>query len=166
MIKYFADEFGGMPVMRTRAIGYGMGKKDFPQANCVRAMLGETGDGVDEILELSCNLDDMTGEELGFAMDRLLEAGARDVFLSPIQMKKNRPGTMLHVICLPEEKEAMVREIFRHTTTLGVREARMTRSVMDREVTVKKTEAGPVRVKTGSGYGAARRKAEFELLRR
>ena len=166
LIKYFADEFGPMPVMRTSAIGYGMGKKDFPQANCVRAMLGETGGGTDEILELSCNLDDMTGEELGFAMDRLLEAGARDVFLSPIQMKKNRPGIMLHVLCLPEERETMVKAIFRHTTTLGVREARLSRCVMDREIAVRETAAGPVRIKTGSGYGTARSKAEFDDLAR
>ena len=93
LLKHFVQEFGPAPVMRVEKTGYGMGKKDFEAANCVRAMLGESGSGgAGTIAELCCNLDDMTGEALGFAQERLLEAGALDVFTTPIAMKKNRPG--------------------------------------------------------------------------
>ena len=78
----------------------------------------------DEIFELSCNLDDMTGEELGFASEMLLNAGALDVYTIPIGMKKNRPGVMLNVLCRPESREKMVKLLFLHTTTIGVRETR------------------------------------------
>ena len=88
LLKHFAARFGGMPVMRVQAIGYGMGKKDFPAANCVRALLGETEDAADEIVELSCNMDDLTGEAVGFAMETLLAAGALEVYTVPISMKK------------------------------------------------------------------------------
>lgn len=75
LLKHFVTRFGDMPVMRPCAVGYGCGQKDFPAANCLRAMLGEAEDGRDSVVELSCNVDDMTGEELGFAMERLLEGG-------------------------------------------------------------------------------------------
>ncbi len=108
LLKHFADHFGEMPVMKTTAIGYGMGKKDFEAANCVRAMLGETSSETDEICELSFNVDDMTGEAVGFAMERLFEAGALDVYTVPIGMKKNRPGILVRVMCRESEKEAVL----------------------------------------------------------
>ena len=86
LLKYFASRFGSMPVMKIQAIGYGMGKKDFEAANCVRAMLGESEAAADEVCELSCNLDDMTGEAAGYAAERLFEAGALDVYTVPIGM--------------------------------------------------------------------------------
>ena len=89
LLKHFVSSFGNQPVMRVEKIGYGMGKKDFVQANCVRAMLGETEENVDEVVELYCNLDDMSPEEIGFAMERLFEAGAFEVYTTPIGMKKN-----------------------------------------------------------------------------
>ena len=98
LLKYFADDFGSLPVMRVQKTGYGMGKKDFPQANCLRVMLGETSEQTDAIAELKCNIDDMTGEEIGFAMEQLLSGGALDVFTTPIGMKKNRPGVLLSVL--------------------------------------------------------------------
>ena len=79
-----------MPPMRVERIGYGMGRKDFPAANCVRALLGETEDSAEDVLELACNLDDMTPEAIGFALERLLEAGALDAWTTPIGMKKSR----------------------------------------------------------------------------
>ena len=102
LLRHFADSFGPMPALRPTAIGYGMGKKDFPQANCVRAILGEAGEETgDGVLELRCNLDDQTPEEIGFALERLQEAGALDVWTQPIGMKKARPGTLLCVLCRP-----------------------------------------------------------------
>ena len=103
----------------------------------------------DEIYELSCNLDDMTGEELGFAMEVLLSAGALDVYTLPIGMKKNRPGVMLNVLCRPEKREELVRLLFLHTTTIGVRETRHDRYILRREEETMQTPFGPVRGKSG-----------------
>ena len=91
LLRHFVTSFGPVPAMRTEAIGYGMGKKDFPAANCVRALLGETRDQTDLVVELSCNLDDMGAEDIGFAMEQLLAAGALDVYTLPIGMKKKLP---------------------------------------------------------------------------
>jgi len=164
LVKHFADSFGSMPVMRVQAIGYGMGKKDFAAANCVRSMLGESDGGTDEILELSCNVDDMSGEAIGFAMERLMEAGARDAWTVSVGMKKCRPGVLIRVICTKEKKEEMVRLLFRHTSTIGIRETSCRRYILDRSVETVETDYGPVRVKTSSGYGVTRRKPEYEDL--
>ena len=164
LLRHFATEFGSMPVMRTSAVGYGMGKKDFPVANCVRTFLGETEDRTDVMLELSCNVDDMTAEEIGFAMDRLFADGAREVYTVPIGMKKSRPGTLLRVICSEEEREKMVRLLFRHTTTIGIREAVTRRFVLDRSVETAETPYGPVRRKRSAGYGVERIKYEYDDL--
>ena len=164
LLKHFVSEFGKMPPMTVEKIGYGMGTKDFPAANCVRAMLGSTDDSRDSITELSCNLDDMTGEEIGFAMEQLLEAGALDVYTTAIGMKKNRPATMLTVLCRKQQKEDMVRLIFRHTTTLGIREAEFARYTLQRHMETVETPYGPVRKKVVSGYGVSRSKLEYEDL--
>ena len=167
LLKYYVNSFGPMPVMRTEAIGYGMGTKDFPAANCVRALLGETTEeATDEVCELRCNLDDMTGEAVGFALERLLEAGALDAWTVPIGMKKSRPGVMLCVLCKPEDRAAMSALLFRHTTTLGVRELTMRRSVLERRVETVQTEYGPVQRKIAAGYGVERVKYEYEDLAR
>lgn len=101
LIRHFATGFGPMPSMTVSAIGYGMGRKDFEAANCVRAFLGERceGDGSDEIVMLQCNLDDMTGEAIGFTFETLMAGGALDVFITPVQMKKKPAGppALLHV---------------------------------------------------------------------
>ena len=165
LLRFFVQSFGSMPVMRVSGIGYGMGTKDFPRANCVRAMLGETDQGDTEtMLELSANLDDMTAEQIGFASERLFEAGAVEVYTVPIGMKKSRPGTLLRAICAPEKREAVVSAFFRHTTTLGVRETETRRYVLDRRVEQRDTSLGPVRVKIAEGYGVAREKIESEDL--
>ena len=153
-----------MPAMRPSKTGYGMGTKDFPAANCVRAMLGETNAPAQEILELSCNLDDCTGESLGFAMERLFDAGALDVYWTSVGMKKNRPAVLLTCMCRPEDREKMVALLFRHTTTLGVREAVFRRYTLARERRTVPTPGGSVRIKVSSGYGVRREKAEFEDL--
>ena len=162
LLKYFADDFGSLPVMRVQKTGYGMGKKDFSQANCLRVMLGETSDQTDAIAELKCNIDDMTGEEIGFAMEQLLSGGALDVFTTPIGMKKNRPGVLLSVLCRAGDREKMVRLIFRHTTTLGIRENLQNRYTLERRTQTVSTPCGAVRQKISSGYGVQRQKAEYE----
>lgn len=164
LLRHFADGFGAMPVMRVSGIGYGMGKKDFEAANCVRALLGETEGGGDEITELCCNLDDMTPEALGFAQERLLEGGALDVFTTPVGMKKNRPGVLLTVLCRADHRERLVRLLFRHTTTLGVRETACRRHTLDRTERTAQTPYGPVRIKQSSGWGVTHEKPEYEDL--
>ena len=108
LLKHFVKEFREMPVMTTSKIGYGMGKKDFERANCVRAFLGDTAETGDEIAELSCNLDDMTAEAIGFAEEALFEAGALEVYTIPVGMKKSRPGILLTCMCRREDEEKMV----------------------------------------------------------
>ena len=164
LLKHFAARFGEMPVMTVEGIGYGMGKRDFEAANCVRALLGERADGTDTVLELSCNVDDMSAEELGFAMERLFEGGALEVYTVPVGMKKSRPGTLLRVMCPPEGRDAMLRLLYRHTSTIGVRETRTRRYVLDRSVVTRQTPYGEVRVKESSGYGVRRSKYEYEDL--
>lgn len=165
LLKHFVTEFGDMPIMTVHAIGYGMGKKDFEMANCVRAMLGETQDSGDEIIELSCNMDDMTGEKTGFAVEKLFEAGALDVYTIPIGMKKNRPGILLRVMCRESDKEIMIRSLFKHTTTIGIREQKMQRYVLQRDIESVDTSLGIIRRKRTHGYGVDRSKWEYEDLR-
>ncbi len=166
LLKYYATEFGNMPIMATEKVGYGMGKKDFEVANCVRVMLGETGGASDSVIELNCNVDDMTGEELGFATEEILAAGAREVFVTPVIMKKSRPGHMITVICTEDMKTKMVEAIFKHTTTIGIRETEHPRYVLHRSIEEVETEFGSIRRKVSSGYGIKRAKYEYEDLAR
>ena len=153
LLRHFANEFGDMPIMSVTSIGYGMGNKDFEEANCVRVMLGDAAGGTDEIIELNCNIDDMTGEELGYAFEKLLTVGARDVFATPITMKKNRPGILLSVLCDSSHKDSIVRAIFKYTTTIGIREKSLRRYVLDRSEDIIAAEGIYVRRKEVSGYG-------------
>ena len=164
LLKHFVSRFGDRPVMAAKAIGYGMGKKDFEQANCLRAFLGESESEREEITRLECNLDDMTGEEIGFAMEQLFRAGARDVYTQSIGMKKSRPAVLLSVICLPEEADRLAAVMMKHTSTLGIRRQDMSRYVLNRSVETVNTAYGPVRVKTASGMGVRRSKAEYDDL--
>ena len=122
----------------------------------------------DRICEFECNIDDMTAEELAFAAERLMEEGAKDVTLTPVQMKKGRPATLLTVMCADEEaeKERFVRLIFRYTTTIGIRELISERYILDRREETLDTLYGPVRRKIVSGYGTERYKLEYEDLAR
>lgn len=162
LLKHFVQRFGPSPVMRVEKTGYGMGKKDFEAANCVRAMLGQTQEESTTIAQLACNLDDMTPEALGFAQERLWEAGALDVTTAPIGMKKNRPGVQLTCLCRLEDREKLVSVLFAHTTTLGVRESLCTRYTLARSQRTVETEHGPVRVKEAKGWGVTREKPEYE----
>ncbi len=166
LLKYFVTRFGEMPVLRTTAVGYGMGSKDFDIANCLRAMLGESADETDCVLELLCNVDDMTGEAIGYAVKKLEESGALDVYTAPIYMKKNRPGTMICVLCRPFDKETVLSVLFQHTTTIGVRENRMKRYTLDRRIEEKETPYGTIRRKISDGYGVQRIKIEADDIQR
>jgi hypothetical protein len=141
-----------------------MGKKDFDQANCVRAFLGESEGTREAVTKLECNLDDMTGEDIGFATETLLGAGARDVFTQGVQMKKNRPGVLLTVICMPEDADRLAELMMKHTTTLGIRRQDMSRYVLQRTEETVSTPYGEVRVKHAKGMGAEKAKAEYEDL--
>ena len=164
LLKYFADDFGEMPIMKISSVGYGMGRKDFEAANCVRAMLGETDTSKDVMYELNCNVDDMTAEQIGFALERFFDAGAVEAFTLPIQMKKSRPGTLIRVICKEDLKNALIQTMFKYTSTAGIRETKTERSILQRKVTDIETPYGMIRRKDYSGYGVSRSKYEYEDL--
>ncbi len=161
LLKHFCS-FEHQPVFTPQAIGYGMGTKDFEQANCVRAMLGETTDKADSVAELCCNLDDMTPEAISFAIERLWEAPVLDVFTIPIGMKKGRPGTMLCCLCNPEDAQTVAAMMLRHTSTLGVREHRCTRTTLDRRIRTIPSEWGELHMKESFAQGVRKQKVEYE----
>lgn len=165
LLKYFGTSFETMPAMTVEKIGYGMGTKDFEQRpNCVRVLLGDDGiaeAAANEVVELAANLDDMTGEELSFAMETLLKEGALDVYFEQIIMKKSRPAVKLVCMCRPEEKEKFAELILKHTTTIGVRAYGLERFTLKRRVETRQTPWGKVDVKVCSGYGVTREKPEF-----
>lgn len=169
LLKFFVNYFSDMPCMAVDKIGYGMGTKNFETANCVRAFIGAAendADDTDSVVELSCNIDDMTAEELSFAADILLDSGALDVFTSPVVMKKGRLGSLLTVICKSEDKDKFVKLIFKYTSTIGIRESIHKRYVMNREICIAETEFGAVKIKNSSGYGTKKSKFEYEDLAR
>jgi len=152
--------------MTVESIGYGMGKKDFPVANCVRAFIGETaGDGDDYVYELSCNLDDMTPEAIGYAVEKLFSAGALDVFTTPINMKKNRPAVLLTCLCRPVDEEDMTKLLLTHTTTIGVRKKLCPRTILKSTSVPVQTPYGVIRSKVSRGHGIEKYKPEFDDMR-
>ncbi len=142
-----------------------MGVKDFAAANCVRAFWAESEDNRDEIAQLSCNLDDMTPEAVGFATELLLSAGALDVFTAPIFMKKNRPSTLLTCLCRPDDREKMAQLMLLHTTTLGVRENDCMRTILTSSFRTAETAYGPVRIKVSIGGDILKYKPEYADVR-
>ena len=175
LLAAFVEEFRRQPAMRVEAVGCGIGKKEFPVLNAVRAFYGEeTGserqlpEGVEaeRILELACNLDDMTAEELAFACGRIAEAGALDVWQIPCGMKKGRMGVQLTALCRPERKDEVLAAIFRHTTTIGVRTHLAERYALTRSRSEADTPFGPVRKKSSGGGAFSKEKWEFEDLAR
>lgn len=164
LLKHFAEDFVPLPVLRVEYAGCGTGKKDFETANVVRVLLGETDEQKERIIELVCNLDDMTPEELGFTMEELFRLGALDVYFTNIGMKKSRPGVMLTCMCRSDKRDEMLRCLFKHTTTLGVREYVCNRYNLTRSIDTVQTEYGAVRIKKAEGYGVKRSKAEYDDL--
>ncbi len=166
LLKHFCTEFCTMPVMMTDAVGIGLGKKEFERLNCVRAFVGSTDESSEDIYELSCNLDDMTGEDIAYACTVLTQSGALDVFTTPVSMKKNRPGVMLTVLCKEQDRQKMAGAIFAHTTTIGIREHKCSRYTLHRKESTVTTVYGDVRVKISEGYGVKRIKPEHDDLER
>lgn len=172
LVKHFADRFGSMPAMEVNRIGVGHGTKEFERLNAVRVFSGETfsekenGADSDRIADISCNLDDMTGEALGFCMETLLEEGALDVYYVPVQMKKNRPGILLHCLCGEDDLERFCGLVMRHTTTRGVRYQYFDRKKLTSHCETRETPYGSIRRKISEDGSVARAKYEFEDLKR
>lgn len=168
LLRTFAEDWGPLPDGVVRGCGYGCGTKDFPRANCLRAFLVDTRERAegpnDAVTELKANIDDMTGEELGFAMDRLLEAGALDVSYAPVYMKKNRPGVVLTCLCRPADGDRLAAEMLRYTGTFGVRRTDCARYALTVSRETAETVYGPVTRKTGAGYGLVKSKPEYDEL--
>jgi len=166
IVTTLATEFGALPPMRSIASGYGAGDHDFPEhANVLRVLVGETS-GAEEsttVTVLEANIDDSTPQVLGYAMERLLEAGALDVTLAPVLMKKGRPGTILSVIARPEDRESLARLIFEETTTLGLRIFSAERRVKARHSIDVATPHGTVRMKVSENGSFA---PEYEDCRK
>jgi uncharacterized protein (TIGR00299 family) protein len=162
LLRHFVRRFGEMEPMSVSKIGYGMGSKDFEAANCVRALLSDSAGSGDTVVEIICNLDDMTPEAVGFATQLLLDAGALDVFTTPIYMKKNRPAVMLTCLCRPEDRQELTQLILAHTATCGVRYRTMLRSILEVSTYTVDTPYGEIRIKTAHGLGVSKQKPEYE----
>ena len=167
LLVHFADAFGPMPPLAVERTGLGLGHREVPgRLNGVRAFLGEEAGGTrscasatgpnGRVAELRANIDDMTGEDLAFACDRLRAAGALDVSLAPLTMKKGRPGHLLIVLAPLDLADALAAAILRETSTFGVRRIDCARYELAREIV-----PGDVRVKVGRGYGVEKSKPEF-----
>jgi len=153
-----ARRFGAMPPMHIAAIGYGAGDRDFAgQPNLLRALVGQTAQARESttVAVIEANIDDSTPEVLGYALDRLMEQGALDASLSPLIMKKNRPGTLLRVIARPEDRELLARLVLEETSTLGVRIHEAERRVEERRTVEVETPHGKVRMKVSASGGFA-----------
>jgi len=170
ILATLADSFGPVPPMTIRQIGYGAGQRDLDeQPNLLRLLVGEAAEAEcgDRICVLETNLDDISGEMIGYCTTRLWEAGALDVYTTAIQMKKNRPGVKLSVLCRPEDVETIEAILFTETTTLGVRRWTAARHVLLRQPHRVQTGWGPVEGKVGwLAGGRARFAPEFESCRR
>ena len=156
LVTSYADSFGPVPAMRTSAIGYGAGTRDLPDTpNVLRVMVGEADSRATShaVTVIEADIDDMNPQIFGALMDRLLAEGALDVFYTSIQMKKNRPGTLLTIVATPESRERLTSTVFRETTTIGVRYREMTRECLDREKVTVETPLGPVRFKVARRNG-------------
>ena len=164
--RVLADSFGRLPEMTVRAVGHGAGSRDIPgRANILRAFVGDAATAVDRdhVVLLETNLDDVSGEVIGHASQLLREAGALDVYSTPIQMKKHRPGVLLAVMARPADAEGLEELLFRETGTLGVRRVTVERSVRSREESEVDTPFGRVRVKISRRAGRSPQvTAEFD----
>jgi uncharacterized protein (TIGR00299 family) protein len=157
LITEFAESYGSLPEMRVNQIGYGAGDKDFPEhPNVVRLLVGESGTvpGLETIVAIECEIDDMNPQLFGPLMDRLYGAGALDVYYAAVQMKKNRPGTLVTAIAPPDRRDAIAGILFTDTTTIGVRHREMLRERLERAIRTIETPVGAIRFKIASRNGA------------
>jgi pyridinium-3,5-bisthiocarboxylic acid mononucleotide nickel chelatase len=146
----YASSYGPLPAMTVERVGYGAGDRNpHDTPNVLRVLIGEESEAAtaDSVVVIECEIDDMNPQIFGVAMERLYQAGALDVFYVPVQMKKNRPGTLLTVIAPPALRTLLADVIFQETTTIGVRYAEVAREVLQREVLTVETPLGPIRFK-------------------
>jgi hypothetical protein len=166
LVSACADAYGPLPAMTIESVGCGAGDRDFPGSpNVLRVFVGETSGAMaaDRILVIECEIDDMNPQVFGHVMERLYAAGALEVFYTAVQMKKNRPGTLLTVLAKPEQREAMAAIVFRETTSIGLRYQEVDRLCLDRDVVSIDTPLGPVRLKIARlGGDAVNAAPEFE----
>jgi uncharacterized protein (TIGR00299 family) protein len=173
LLAEFCTRFGPLPAMSSEKIGYGAGTRDLEKTpNVLRAVLGEasatasTSEETDVVTVIETNIDDMNPQLFGDVMERLLAAGALDVFLTPVQMKKNRPGTLLTVLCEPKAVDSLADLVLTHTTSFGVRVHEMQRRKLAREIVKVKTRFGEIEVKVGRLRGKiVSRSPEFEACK-
>ena len=159
--------FGPLPPMTLTGLGYGAGGRDLPIPNVLRLLVGEQGAGIESLVLLETNVDDNSAEINGYVMEKLFAVGALDVFFTPIQMKKNRPATMLSVLCRPADVELLETILFRETSTLGVRHQSVERHCLERQSEAVETVYGPVRVKVARlPDGSTKRAPEYEDCKR
>lgn len=166
VVSTLARRFGPLPSMTIASTGFGAGTKDFPgRANVLRVLIGEATGAAEatQIDVIEANIDDLSPQILGYAMERLLEAGALDVSMQPIEMKKSRPGTLLRVLAKPEDREALAAILFAETTTLGLRITQAERRVQSRRWVDVATPWGAVRMKIAGGGSYA---PEYEDCRK
>ena len=156
LITEFAGSYGPLPDIRVNRIGYGAGDKDFPDhPNVVRLLAGEsvTNPAFETIVSIECEIDDMNPQLFGPLMDRLYGAGALDVYYAAVQMKKNRPGTLVTIIAPPDRRDALAGILFTDTTTIGVRHREMLRERLERTIRTIDTPVGSIRFKIASRDG-------------
>jgi uncharacterized protein (TIGR00299 family) protein len=172
LLTTLAASFGPMPAMTLSATGYGAGTRDRPVPNVLRIIVGELGVpseqvSIETLVKLETNVDDLNPEIYDHVMARLFAAGALDVFLVPVQMKKNRPGTWVHVLCRPGDADALEAILFAETSTLGVRQQLVGRHALSRSSQTVETRYGPVQVKVARwGPGHVKASPEYEDCRR
>jgi pyridinium-3,5-bisthiocarboxylic acid mononucleotide nickel chelatase len=174
IVKTLASRFAAFPEMKIEKSGYGAGSRDFPgHPNVVRLTIGETVSNLaaktasETVTVLEANLDDLNPQVFGYVMDRLFEEGALDAFATPVQMKKNRPGMVLTILCKPEDASKLTQLIFTETTTLGVRRRDEMRQTLARRWESVNTPWGEVRIKIASMNGTVTNYApEYEDCRR
>lgn len=170
LLTDYATEFGSLPAMRVTAVGYGAGDRDLPETpNVLRVLVGETTDSapVIRVVVLECEIDDMNPQIFGALMDRLYARGALDVYYQPVQMKKNRPGTLVTVVGRPADRDRLADVIFAETTTIGIRRQEMDRVCLAREIVPVDTPLGPVRFKVAIRNGrVVNAQPEFDDLLR
>jgi uncharacterized protein (TIGR00299 family) protein len=150
ILTEYASAFGAMPAMRVARVGYGAGDRDLPDTpNVVRVLVGEADASAAamRVVVMACEIDDMNPQIFGALMDRLYATGALEVFYQPVQMKKNRPGTLMTIVAQPDQRDVLADLVFRETTTIGIRWQEMARLCLDREVVSIDTPFGVVRFK-------------------
>ncbi|MBQ7718533.1 MAG: LarC family nickel insertion protein [Clostridia bacterium] len=164
LLKYYVNEFGNMPVIKTEKVGYGMGSKNSNDNNYIRAILGEMPDKSSDLSELHCAVNDMTAEQIAYAMQIFFDAGAIEAYTMPIGMKNSRAGTLICVVCDSEEKEKFIPLIFKHTSTTNIKESLCRNYALSCREETKNSSIGPVKKEIAQGYGVVKTKYNFDDL--